>query len=92
MGNERTIINKFGYCYYEIKEDYVHIFNLFVYRKFRRKGRAKEILQNAINEIRKTGYTGEIQIVADPDECSISLIKLRVFYLSMGLEVYERYV
>lgn len=85
------IQNKHGYCYYELKQDYVHIYNLFVAFKQRRKGIARTIIQNAITEIRKLGYHGKIQIVAIPREDSISAKNLMEFYKKMGLEVFTYY-
>jgi ribosomal protein S18 acetylase RimI-like enzyme len=72
--------------------EYVHIYNLFIHPKFRRQGKAKILLQNAIECIRKTGYNGEIQIVAEPQENSICKENLITFYKSMGLVVYECYL
>ncbi|NIO86326.1 MAG: GNAT family N-acetyltransferase [Candidatus Aminicenantes bacterium] len=84
------IKNNFGYCEYGFEKDYVHIYNLFIYPKFRNKGRAREILQAVIDEIRKI-YKGAIQIVADPKEKGIDKKRLSTFYKNMGLEVYEYY-
>ena len=82
----------FGYCEYAFEEDYVHIYNLFVYPEFRRQGKARDILQSAINRIRETGYMDEIQIVANPNkDCEISLEKLIEFYENIGLKVFEYY-
>jgi ribosomal protein S18 acetylase RimI-like enzyme len=83
--------SKFGYCDYAIETDYVHIYNLYVFPQFRRQGKARKILQNVIDTIRKTGYLGPIQIVAEPKENSISLKKLVLFYKSLGLEVFKYY-
>lgn len=89
------IKSKYGHCEYsfekDLKGDYVHIYNLFVYPAFRRQGKAKELIQTAIDFIRETGYGGEIQIVAKPRDASISKEKLISFYKNMGLEVFEYY-
>lgn len=85
------IDNEFGYCAYAIEEDYAHIYDLFVYPEFRRKGKATELLQSAINEIRRLGWEDVIKIVAIPIDNSISKEKLVAFYKSMNLDVYEYY-
>lgn len=90
-----VIKNKYGHCEYSFEKDssgdYVHIYNLFVYPKFRRQGQAKILIQMAVDSIRKTRYDREIQIVADPVDNSISKDKLISFYKSMGLKVFEYY-
>lgn len=91
VSNDGTIRNKFGNCNYAFEDDYVHIYNLFVYPRFRKQGKAKKIIQAAIEAIRKTGYRGTIQIVANPKNDSISLEKLISFYENMGLEVFTYY-
>ncbi len=89
------IKNEFGYCSYSFENDkrgnYVHIYNLYVYPNFRKRGKAREILQTVINNIRKIGYNGGIWIVANPKENSIELDKLVEFYKSMGLTVFSAY-
>ena len=90
------LINKeYGYCEYSFEEDeigkYIHIYNLYIYFKFRRQGKAKILIHAVIDLIRKSGYDGEIQIVAEPQEDSISKEKLKNFYESLGLKVYECY-
>jgi len=47
-------------------------------------------LEIVINEIRKTGYTGEIKIKAEPRENSISLDKLIRYCKSMGLKITQQ--
>lgn len=79
-----SIQNAFGSCEYEFKPYYVHIFNLFVKPKFRLQGKARELLQIAIKEIRETGHKEEILIVTDSK-------KLKIFYESLGLKVYSYY-
>lgn len=86
------IKSKFGFCEYNFEEDYVHIYNLFVYPEYRRKGKAKELLQNAILNIRKTGWLEEIQIVVDPKNKEVDREKLFDFYKSLGLTVYGCYL
>jgi ribosomal protein S18 acetylase RimI-like enzyme len=85
------IRNDFGHCYYAFEQDYVHIYNLIVLPEYRRQGKARELLQATIDEIRRKGYKGNIQIVAKPQDDSISLEKLKSFYKDMGLEVFEYY-
>ena len=73
----------FGRCDWSIEKDYVHIYNLYVVPCFRRQGKAKILLQTAIDQIRLAGYVGAISIVGTS--------KLRSFYTRMGLEVYDYY-
>ena len=62
-GVEKMIIqNYFGSCEYEFEPDYVHIFNLFVKPKFRLQGKARELLQIAIKQIRKIEHKEDILI------------------------------
>lgn len=89
--NESVIKNNFGHCKFAFEKDYVHIYDLFIKPQFRRQGRAREILQAAIDEIRKTGYIGSIQIVAKPTEEQVDLKRLIAFYKNMKLEVYTYY-
>jgi len=88
---EYSIIKTFGYCRYSFEEDYVHIHNLFVYPEYRRQGKAKELLIIAISEIKDIGWKEEIQIVANPQDDSISLEKLKSFYEGLGLDVFDCY-
>jgi GNAT superfamily N-acetyltransferase len=83
--DEDFIHNKFGYCYYSLKEHL--IYNLYIRSQYRRCGHSKKLLKYVINEIRKTGYIGEIKIQAKPEEDSISSDKLIEYYKSMGLEI-----
>lgn len=100
MENIFKIKNEFGYCYYEFVQDcistdcidYVHIYSLYVYPKFRRQGKARELLLKAISEIRSAEFTGKIRIVAQPTEDSIDVKELKDFYYSLGLEVYDSYM
>ena len=68
-----------------------HVYNLYVYPAFRHRGKAKELLNMAINKIRAFGYDGEIQIVANPKEDGIDANKLRLFYQRMGFKVFSYY-
>jgi len=81
--NENFIQNKFGYCFYSLSEHL--IYNLYVHPQYRQQGHSKILLQYAINEIRRNGYTGEIFIEATPRENSISLDQLTTYYKKMGL-------
>lgn len=88
--NENFICNKFGYCYYSLPFDkYTNalIYNLYVYPKFRKKGKATRLIQLVINEIRYAGYTGSINIEAKPRENSIKNNDLINFYTKMGLNI-----
>jgi ribosomal protein S18 acetylase RimI-like enzyme len=82
------IKNDFGYCSYDISEtEGACIYNLYVYRKYRRHGKATELLLNAINSIRNSGYKYCIGIEATPRENSISTQELVEFYNRLGLLV-----
>ena len=89
--SENFFHNKYGYCYYSIEPDKNPIiFNLYIEPEYRRKGHARKHLQYVINEIRKTGYEGKIEIEPIQRENSIDPEKLISFYKSMGLEVLPR--
>jgi len=82
---------KYGYCCFEIEQgENPIIFNLYIYPSYRRQGYGRKILQRIINDIRKTGYAGEIDIVASPLEDSISREKLISFYSTMGLNILNK--
>ena len=83
--------NKFGFCEYSFESDYVHIYNLFTMPKFRNQGKAMATLRTVINTIRKTGYKGSIQIVADPKDDFVDKNRLILFYKRMGLDVFSYY-
>lgn len=85
--NENFIHNKYGYCYYSVEDDSAFIYNLYVEPEYRRKGHAEHIIRMVIGEIRKTGYSGEIQIEVCPREDSIDVENLIIFYKRMGLKV-----
>jgi len=85
------IQNKYGYCEYSFERDFVHIYNLYIYPEYRKQGKAREILQRCIDKIRSLGYNDEIQIVAQPQENSISYECLKQFYESLGLKVFSYY-
>lgn len=87
---EDFIQNKFGYCFYEIKESSALIYNLYVHPEYRLKGMAKILLQHVINEIKALCYAGEIEIEISPREGVISLEKLGSFYKKMGLKVLNK--
>lgn len=82
------ILTEYGYCCYCILPDGIAlIFNLHVYKEFRKMGHAKEIIEMCIRKIRKNGYKKEITIQAEPQENSISVEDLVTFYRKMGLTV-----
>jgi GNAT superfamily N-acetyltransferase len=83
--NDNFIHNKYGHCYYSL-DDHL-IYNLYVHQEYRRQGHSKVLLEYAINEIRKTGYTGEIKVEAIPREDSISKENLIAYYKSMNLTI-----
>lgn len=87
---EDFIQNRFGYCFYEVQEDSALIYNLYVHSEYRRQGKAKILLKHAINEIRFSGYIGEIEIEVLPRENFVDLKTLSSFYERMGLKVLNK--
>lgn len=83
--NENFIHSKYGYCYYYVEPNAAMIYNLYVEPEYRRKGHAKKLVEMVIREIREVGYSGEIQVEANPREGSISVERLTDFYSRMGL-------
>lgn len=81
----------YGWCKWSFEEDYVHIYDLYILTNCRRQGKAKELLLKTIKIIRDTGWTKPIQIVADPLTQDISKEKLKSFYESLGLLVFDYY-
>lgn len=86
MSSQDFIQNRYGYCYYAIDKVCV-IYNLYIHQVYRRQGHAKRILHLVINEIRKTGYRGVIEVEASPRDSSINLDDLVLLYEDMGLKV-----
>jgi len=92
------IENQYGTISYDFETDpetgdrYVHIYNLVIKPEYRRQGRARELISQAIIHIRSAGWEEEIQIVANPEPGTISKIRLKQFYKRMGLEVFNAYV
>lgn len=86
---KNILSNNYGHCYYCVcaNEDCSMIYNLFVAKEYRRKGHAKNFISQAIREIRKIGYLGDIKIIADPEGESISKEDLIKFYKKMSLKV-----
>jgi ribosomal protein S18 acetylase RimI-like enzyme len=87
---EDFIQNRFGYCFYEVP-GIALIYNLYVHPEYRLQGKAKILLQHVVNEIRETGYNGEIEIEVAPREDAISIEKLGLFYEKMGLKILNSY-
>lgn len=87
--NENFIQTKFGYCFYSLNST-VFIYNLYVHPQYRRCGHSRMLLGLVINEIRKSGYEGEIFIQVEPREDSIKLTDLTKYYESMGLVIYDQ--
>ncbi|MBQ7003099.1 MAG: GNAT family N-acetyltransferase [Oscillospiraceae bacterium] len=88
----RYIHTNAGHCYYELNKPVADggtylIYDLYVYFEYRRKGYARKMLQYLIDEIRSTGYQGDIYIKAEPRCDSISIANLVQFYTDMGLTV-----
>lgn len=87
----KKIKKYYGYVFYEFKDDYVHLFNLYVYKKYRGNGLSRKLLEQAISEIRETGWEKEISIVAICRENCMTQEQLVDFYTRMGLDVYCYY-
>ena len=86
-----VISNEYGHCHYCVCQfdNCAMIYNLYIKKEYRRKGHATDFIQRAINKIRATGYVGDIKIVAEPEDNSISKDDLIIFYKKMGLKVVE---
>jgi ribosomal protein S18 acetylase RimI-like enzyme len=84
---EDFIQNRFGYCFYDVREGSALIYNLYVHPEYRMQGKARRLLTLAINEIREAGYYGDIKIEASPTEDGINLDRLIVLYGTMKLKV-----
>ena len=86
-----VISNEYGHCHYCVCEDEncSMLYNLFIAEEYRRKGNAKHLVQKAIDEIRATGYKGDIRIVPEPEDNSISKEDLIEFYKKMGLIIIQ---
>ena len=81
-----------GKCEWAIEaEGYAHIFNLEVDLDCRRQGIARKLVAECVRLIREAGWTGEIQVVADPVGDAIDKASLAAFYAEMGIAVYEMY-
>ena len=85
------ISNEYGHCHYCVChfDDCAMIYNLHIEKEYRRKGHATDFIQRAINKIRATGYVGDIKIVAEPEDNSISKETLVKFYEKMGLKIVD---
>lgn len=70
---KNNIDNEYGHCHYCVckDNDCAMIYNLYVKKSHRRKGHARNFIRQAINNITKTGYGGNIKIVAEPEDNSI---------------------
>lgn len=86
------ITNEYGDCFYCVCKDKgcSMLYNLYVEKAHRRQGKATELATMAISKIRETGYNGDIKIVAEPEENSISKKDLIRFYKSLNLKVVEK--
>jgi GNAT superfamily N-acetyltransferase len=87
---ENFIQNKYGCCFYALEEGSPPlIYNLYVHPQYRNLGHSRKLLRLVINEIRDTGYKGDIYIEAEPRENSISLEALKQYYRNMELTIYD---
>jgi len=82
-----VINNEHGNCSYCICEDCAMVFDLYIKKENRRQGHGKQLLQEAINEIRKFGYLEFIKVKVEPTEDSVSVENLTFFYKELGLEI-----
>jgi len=80
-----------GHVYFEIKNDYAHLYDLYIQPDKRNQGHARELLLHAIRLIKEEGWNDEIQIVCAPTEEGIDKERLSNFYESLGLIVYSQY-
>ena len=85
-----SAFNEQGSVKYEYKDDYMHIYDLYVHPQFRNQGVAKGLLESAIKNIREYWHD-EIQIVCNPTEEGIDKDRLRKLYESYGLKIFEYY-
>lgn len=85
---ERFIHREFGYCYF-IFDPNPTIYNLYIEEEYRGKGLSKVLLKYCIDEIRNTGYVGDIFIEVTPYDCNISQEKLARFYKNNGLKFFQ---
>jgi len=86
--HENFIHDKYGYCYYSMGHTKNPvIFNLYIEPEHRRKGHARKHLQFVISEIRKAGYSSEIEIEVSPREDNVDHEILSLFYKSIGLTI-----
>ena len=86
--NENFIQNKYGYCFYCLEDNNpAIIFNLYINPKYRQQGHARHLIQLVKKEIRHSGYKGDIQIQAQPQDNSIAIDKLIGFYKDMSLKI-----
>ena len=85
MDVDDFIQTKYGYCFYAFEP--CVIYNLYTNPEYRGQGRAKRLLQLVIDEIRETGYAGEIEIEASPRENCIPEEALVELYNTFGLKV-----
>lgn len=85
---ENFVHDKYGYCYYYLENGKRPlIFNLWTEENCRRKGHARRHILMVMEEIRKSGYLGPIDIEAVPKDGSIDRESLVSFYSSLGLTV-----
>ena len=80
MREETYVLTDFGYCYYDTELNI--IYNLYVFQKYRRQGKARELVEIASSKLKDP-----IKIQAEPRENSISVTNLVSFYKRLGLEV-----
>ena len=80
----KLLKNKYGKCGYGFEYGGAFIYGLLIKKKYRKQGHGKNILTKAINKIRKTGYSGIIDVVVRSNENWLT-----EFYTRMGLEVFN---
>ena len=85
---ENFIGNKYGHCFYDIKEGL--IYNLFVEPPYRNQGHGRRLLSKILNLLYREGFQeGEIKIQCKPMENSIDYNRLKKFYKILNLKIIE---
>lgn len=88
---DNFIHDRYGWCYYSLEPGRNPIvYNLYTEQKYRRQGYGRKHLQLVIDLIRRTGYTGAIDVEVQPCEASISCADLQTFYRSLDLHIINK--
>ena len=82
--SENFIQNKYGYCFYDL--DSRLIYNLYVFKKYRKNGHSKTLLKYIIDQM-KAIDDSEIFIQIAVRENSIPVKLLISYYEKLGLTI-----